>query len=94
MRPLVFQLADLDTPAPLVGELACLDAGDGVVELLAQRTDVAAIDGHDLVHIAQLAHRRDDCCGTGAKALSGWKELSITNNSTVKIVGDTTHHKS
>ena len=57
------------TPASGVFQLAGLDAGDGIVELLGQLADGAAIDGHDLIHIAQLAHGRDDSGGAGAPAL-------------------------
>ena len=60
---------DGDSPASGIFQLAGLDAGDGVVELLAQLADGAAVDGHNLVNVAQLTDRRDDGGGAGTPAL-------------------------
>ena len=61
-------LADLDSPALLIGQDTGLNAGDGVIQLLTQVTDLAAIDDHHIILVAQLADRRNNGSGTGAEA--------------------------
>lgn len=58
-----------DAPAVLILDFAGLDAGDGIVELLGNGANGAIADGHDLVHIAQLADGGDDGGGAGAEDL-------------------------
>ncbi len=49
--------------------LAPLDTGESVVELLGDRADLAAVYGHYLVSILELAHGRNYRRGTGTKSL-------------------------
>ena len=58
---------DLGGPAHVVRELAPLDAGDGIIQLVGDRADLAVVDVGNVALIAQLADRRDDRRGTGAE---------------------------
>ena len=60
---------DLYRPAQLVRQRAPLDAGQGVVQLVGDLADLAAIDVRDFVFIAQLTDRGDNRRGAGAEYL-------------------------
>ena len=56
-----------DNPALRVGQLAPLDAGQGVVQLLGQLTDLAAADMGDLALPVKLLDGGDDGGRAGAE---------------------------
>ena len=60
-------LANLNAPALFIGQDTQLNAGDGIVQFLAQGANAAAVDGHNVVLVAQLAHRRDDSGSAGTE---------------------------
>ena len=59
----------LDGPALGVGNLAPLDAGEGVIELLGQGADLALGNIGHIVLPLQFLDRRDHGSGAGAKDL-------------------------
>ena len=59
----------LYSPAQLIRQLAPLDAGQGVVQLVGNFADLTVVDVSNIALVAQLANRRDNCSGTGAEYL-------------------------
>ena len=66
---LVILVADLDSPATLIGQDAGLNTGDGFVQLQTQFAGFAALDGHDLIHVAQLGAHHIRIVGGGSSNL-------------------------
>ena len=63
------QCLELDHPAIGVGLSPPLDAGEGVVELLGDGADGAAVDHHMYTYIYSFRDGRDHGCGAGAPGL-------------------------
>ena len=55
----------LYSPAQLIRQLAPLDAGQGVVQLVGNFTDLTIVDVSNIALVAQLANRRDNCTVSG-----------------------------
>ena len=67
--------------APAIGVLgtAPLNAGEGIVQVLGHRADLATGDNVVLAAIAELANGGDDGCGAGAEGLLQGAVLSSLN---------------
>ena len=65
----ISELLNLYGPVAVVSDLTELNAGDGVIELLAYRADAAVTDLEHFVLEAEMAYRADNRCGTGTEAL-------------------------
>ena len=54
-------------PAHVIGDLACLDSVDRIVQFLCDRSDFSVVDDHVFILVAQFADRGDYCSSTGCK---------------------------
>ena len=59
----------LYSPAQLIRQLAPLDAGQGVVQLVGNFAHLTVVDMSNIALVAQLANRRDNSSSTGAEYL-------------------------
>ena len=66
---LLLKRCDFHSPTEGIFYLTGLDAGDGVVQLLAEFADAAVLDLHDFVLVTECADRGDNGCGTATPAL-------------------------
>ena len=65
----MYRLLNRNSPAQLVRNLAPLNTGQGIIQLVRNLADFAVVDISDIALVAQLADRRDDRSGTGAEYL-------------------------